>query len=200
MNRALFLDRDGTVIEDPGYLRDPAQVRLLPGAVEALAALAVEGWKLIIISNQSGVGRGWIAPEEMDAVHDRFLQLMRLHGVPITASYFCTHTPEACCSCRKPSAFFVEQAAREHDIDLKVSWMAGDREGDIRCGQSAGCSTIWLRNDVFPLAPDLPDFIADDWEAIRRRLSSTMPPRAPGVTSGSAEAQPKRHLPHDRHQ
>ena len=171
LNVALFLDRDGTIIEDRGYMRDPADVHLLPGAAQALAALGSEGWKLFVVSNQSGVGRELISPEEMAAVQARFLSVMASNGVTIAASYFCTHVPDARCECRKPSGFFLNIAAKEYAIDLKRSWMVGDRESDILCGKNAGCSTIWLRNEVFPVAGDLPDFIASDWSDIRQRLS-----------------------------
>jgi D-glycero-D-manno-heptose 1,7-bisphosphate phosphatase len=170
MNRALFLDRDGTIIEDPGYLKDPDLVRILPGAAAALSALSATGWKLIVVSNQSGVGRGIVPPVQMEAVQERFLQLMQSHAVPIAGSYFCIHAPADRCACRKPSAFLVEQAAREHALDLRSSWLIGDRESDILTGKNAGCSTIWLRNGTFPVAPGLPDFIANDWSEIYRRL------------------------------
>ena len=172
MNPALFLDRDGTVIEERGYLSDPAGVRLLPGAAEALAALASEGWKLIMVSNQSGVGRGLITPQQMEAVQKRFLELMESKGVPIEGSYVCTHTPDDRCECRKPSPFLLRQAAAEHGVDLSASWMIGDREGDILCGRNAGCSTIWLRNDLFSVDAGLPTAIAADWNEIYRRLRS----------------------------
>jgi histidinol-phosphate phosphatase family protein len=174
VNRALFLDRDGTVIEECGYLKDPGLVRMIPGAAAALNALASDGWKLIVVSNQSGVGRGLMEVTEMDAVHRRFLELARDLGVPIAASYLCTHRPEDQCECRKPSPFMLLQAAKEHRIDLSASWMAGDREGDILCGRNAGCSTIWLRNEMFPVADDFPTFVADGWEAIYRKLRRTV--------------------------
>lgn len=173
MSRALFLDRDGTIIEDPGYLKNPDLVRLLPGAAAALAALAAENWKLIVVSNQSGVGRGMISPAEMQAVQTRFLGVMQANSVPITASCFCLHAPEDRCECRKPSSFLIETAAREHGLDLTSSWMIGDRESDILTGRNAGCSTIWLRNTEFTVAPDLPDFIAADWAEIYRKVSAS---------------------------
>lgn len=175
MNRGLFLDRDGTIIEDVGYLSDPGQIRFLPGAPEALAALTAEGWKLFLVSNQSGVGRGMIATHEMDAVQARFLAMLGERGVRITESYLCVHAPDAGCACRKPSTLFLEQAAREHGLDLARSWMIGDREGDILCGRNAGCATIWLRNEMFEVAADLPSYIEPDWDAIYRRLSGGPP-------------------------
>lgn len=175
MNRAVFLDRDGTVIEERGYLSDPAGVQLLPGAAEALGALAENGWKLIVVSNQSGVGRGLIPPGRMAEVHQRFLAMLHQGGVPVTATYICPHVPEDQCECRKPSPFLLHRAAREHALDLSASWMIGDREGDILCGHNAGCSTIWLRNELFPVAEDLPTLVANNWREIAAYL--TPPPR-----------------------
>jgi len=172
LKRALFLDRDGTVIAERGYLKDPAQIEILPGAVDALRKLAREGWKLIVISNQSGVGRGLITLEEMNAVQAKFLRLMKSNGIEITASYLCTHTPEDNCECRKPATLSVEKAVREHAISAQQSWMVGDREGDILCGRNAGCSTMWLRNREFPVAPELPDHIAANWNEIYERISA----------------------------
>jgi D-glycero-D-manno-heptose 1,7-bisphosphate phosphatase len=171
VTRGLFLDRDGTVIEECGYLADPALVRVLPGAAAALAALASEGWKLIVVSNQSGVGRGLITPGQMEAVQRRFLDLMKSQGVPIADSYICPHVPEDRCNCRKPSPSLLRRAAVEHGLDLAASYMIGDREGDILCGRNAACSTIWLRNAMFPVPPDLPTFIANDWTEIRTLLN-----------------------------
>ena len=144
---------------------------MIPGAAAVLSALASDGWKLIVISNQSGVGRGIISPQQMEAVQERFLTLMKLHGIPITDCYLCIHAPEEGCECRKPSDFFPQRAAREHALDLRASWMVGDRKSDILCGINAGCQTIWLRNEMFPVEESLPGFVADDWDAIYRRLT-----------------------------
>src|SRR4051812_47256811 len=101
--RAIFLDRDGTLIEDPGYLREPELVRLLPGAASALQRLRGHGWKLVLISNQSGVGRGLIAPAELRAVHARLCALLAEADVQLDGSYYCEHAPEERCTCRKPA-------------------------------------------------------------------------------------------------
>jgi D-glycero-D-manno-heptose 1,7-bisphosphate phosphatase len=168
VNRGLFLDRDGTVIEECGYLKDPALVRFLPGAADALAALASDGWKIVIVSNQSGVGRGLITPAQMDAVQRRFFELMQSRGIRIADAYVCTHTPADHCQCRKPAPYFIERAAVEHSLDLSASWMIGDREADILAGRNAGCRTIWLRNEIFTVQPDLPTLIADSWTDVLR--------------------------------
>jgi D-glycero-D-manno-heptose 1,7-bisphosphate phosphatase len=167
VKRALLLDRDGTVIEDRGYMHEPDLVELRPGAAEALRAFADEGWALVIVSNQSGVGRGLITAAEMDVVQTRFLEVMRGAGVTIAGSYFCPHRPDENCPCRKPSVFLVEQAARDHGLDLAESWMIGDRRSDILCGKNAGCRTIWLANPLFPVDEGLADFVAKDWGAAR---------------------------------
>lgn len=172
MNKAIFLDRDGTIIEDAGYLADPAGVRLLPGVATVLPRLAEQGWKLIVISNQSGVGRGLITPAQMDAVQRRFLEVMHAQGIPISASYICVHAPEENCQCRKPQPYLLRLAASDHALDLGASWMIGDREADILCGSNAGCSTIWLRNELFQVPEDLPTFAAGSWDEIYRRLSA----------------------------
>ena len=176
MKRALFLDRDGTIIEDRGYMRDPALVELLPGAADALRAIAHEGWELVVVSNQSGVGRGLITLAEMEAVQARFLETMRGAGVEIAASYVCVHRPDENCHCRKPSAFHVELAARDLGLDLKTSWMIGDRRSDILCGKNAGCKTIWLNNPLFPVVEVLADFVAQDWGQARRILAERARP------------------------
>lgn len=168
MHRAVFLDRDGTIIEDAGYLRDPRAIMPVAGAFETLRKFCEAGWLLIVITNQSGVGRGFISSEELLEVRRAFDAMMRRAGAHITATYSCLHAPEDDCECRKPLPALFFQAAAENKIDLSKSWMIGDRESDIRSGKSAGCSTIWLRNDVHPVDPELPDFIAQDWNEIEQ--------------------------------
>jgi D-glycero-D-manno-heptose 1,7-bisphosphate phosphatase len=107
----------------------------------------------------------------MEAVQRRFLDLMQFHDIPIAGSYFCTHTPDDRCECRKPAPFLLERAAADHSIDLSASYMVGDREGDILSGRSAGCSTIWLRNEIFPVVEGLGTFVANDWNEIYRKLA-----------------------------
>ena len=152
-------------------MRDPAVVELLPGAADVLRELQSDGWALVVISNQSGVGRGLMTVGEMEAVHERFLELLRAADVEITASYFCPHRPDEHCQCRKPSPFQVQSAASEHSLELAKSWMMGDRKSDIECGRNAGCRTIWLSNPLFPVVDGLADFVARDWGEVRRILT-----------------------------
>jgi histidinol-phosphate phosphatase family protein len=171
LKRAVFLDRDGTIIRDRGYLKDPDAIELIPGAVETLKALCREGWKLIIISNQSGVGRGLMTVEEMNSVQAKFIRILRGHGIEITASYLCTHSPDDECECRKPAIGALEKASREHAVDISQSWIVGDRESDIRCGRNAECSTIWFRTAEFEVASELPDHVADSWAEVYEKIS-----------------------------
>jgi len=171
VNRAIFLDRDGTVIRDSGYIRNPDLVEPLEGARDALRRLSTEGWLVIVVSNQSGVGRGMMSADEMAAVQKRFAETMREFGAPIQASYFCIHAPEENCECRKPSPSMLFRAAEENDIDLRRSWMIGDRESDILSGKSAGCSTIWLENETHTVPRDLPNFVARSWREIAEIIS-----------------------------
>jgi len=141
---AVFLDRDGTLIEDTGYPRDPATVRLLRGAAEALRVLEAHSLLLVVISNQSGIGRGIIAPAQAGAVADRFVECLAEHGARVHASYYCPHTPDEQCPCRKPAPGMLLRAAAEWGIALERSFMVGDKPSDVEAGQRVGCRSIHL--------------------------------------------------------
>jgi histidinol-phosphate phosphatase family protein len=142
MSRALFMDRDGTVMVDVGYPRGPDDVELLPDAPDTLARLRQLGLKLVVVSNQSGVGRGLVTADEAASVHRSFVEALRAHGVELDAAYYCPHAPDDGCSCRKPSPELLERAARELDIDLRESFMVGDKDSDVEAGRRAGCRAI----------------------------------------------------------
>jgi len=137
---AVFLDRDGTLVRDPGYLHDPALVELLPGVLPGLAALARAGWPLVIVSNQSGIARGLYGPEAFAAVVARIGELVAPVGARFAGAYFCPHHPDITgpCDCRKPGVRLFEQAAREHGIALADSWMVGDRLSDAEPALALG--------------------------------------------------------------
>ena len=159
---AVFLDRDGTLIEDVGYPRDPETVRLVDGAPEALAALRRAGFALVVVSNQSGIGRGFVTREEAKAVHERFLRELRARGVELDDVRYCPHTPEDACTCRKPATGLLLDAARELGLDLARSFMVGDKPDDVEAGRAAGCRTVLLGADG-----------AADWdEAVARLLGA----------------------------
>ena len=140
--RAVFLDRDGTLMEEVNYCNDPKTVRVFPGTLEALQSLREAGWITIVVTNQSGLSKGKITPEQYAAVNAEFLR--QLPG-GIDAVYFCADHPDSPTPRRKPGSGMLEEAARNHGIDLTRSWMIGDKEIDVECGRRAGCRTILVR-------------------------------------------------------
>jgi D-glycero-D-manno-heptose 1,7-bisphosphate phosphatase len=147
---AVFLDRDGTLNEDPGYLGDPSKVKLFPGTGKALSILKNRlNFKLIVISNQSGIARGFISEKDVEAVNVRVNELLESDNVSIDAFYYCPHHPDFSnveeVDCRKPSPLLVYQASRELDIELKGSFFIGDTPADILCGINAGLKTVLVK-------------------------------------------------------
>jgi D-glycero-D-manno-heptose 1,7-bisphosphate phosphatase len=155
---AVFLDRDGTLIEDPGYLHDPEKIVVLPGVQDALLRLRAAGYLLIVITNQSGIGRGYYREEDFAAV---MAALDAEFGSPFTAVYRCPHRPDEHCGCRKPETGMLDRAAADHGIDLARSFMVGDRSSDVLAGKNAGCRSILVGDidapDEFPRVPGLPE-------------------------------------------
>jgi D-glycero-D-manno-heptose 1,7-bisphosphate phosphatase len=131
--RAVFLDRDGTLVEDPGYLHDPAAVRLLPGVAPGLADLDAAGLALVLVSNQSGIARGFFAPEAFAAVNRRLEELLGAGGPRFAGVYHCPHHPDfgSPCECRKPGVRLFRQAAADLGLDLAHSWFVGNRARDV---------------------------------------------------------------------
>ena len=144
MHKAVFLDRDGTVVVDRAYLDNVEGIELLPGVGEALARLAAKGFLLVLISNQSGVGRGYYSREMVDAQHVRLSELLANFSVAFDSIEICPHAPWDNCSCRKPKPGLLKQAASNLQIDLRRSFMVGDKESDVMAGKQAGCQTIFL--------------------------------------------------------
>jgi D,D-heptose 1,7-bisphosphate phosphatase len=151
--RAVFLDKDGTLIEDVPYNVDPARIRLLPGASEGLRRLHEAGYRLIVVSNQSGVARGYFREQALAGVERRLAELLAGERVILSGFYYCPHHPQGrvsgynvACTCRKPAPGLLLQAAHEHDIDLEHSWLIGDILDDIEAGRRAGCRTILIDN------------------------------------------------------
>lgn len=135
--RAVFLDRDGTLNEDPGYLADPDQLRLLPGVGPALARLKAAGYVLVVVSNQSGIARGLIQPGDLPRIHERMEDLLRPFGASIDGYELCFHHPDEDCGCRKPKTKLLLDGAHRFNIDLARSFMVGDKRSDVRAGRNA---------------------------------------------------------------
>lgn len=157
---AVFLDRDNTINFDPGYLSDPALVRLLANAAEALRLLQSSGLPLILVSNQAGVGRGYFGEDALQAVHSRLVELLAAEDVQLDAYYYCLHAPQDACECRKPMPGMLLQAAREHSIDLSASFMVGDKSSDVEAGRRAGCHTVLLHDS--PIENRYADIVCTD--------------------------------------
>ncbi len=140
--RAVFFDRDGTLMEEVEYCRDPARVRVFSGAAEGLAQLRAAGWLNVIITNQSGIGRGYFSVAEYEVVQ---AEVERQLGGTVDATYFCADHPDVPSPRRKPETGMVEEAVRDLGIDPARSWFVGDKAIDIACGRAAGCRTILVR-------------------------------------------------------
>jgi histidinol-phosphate phosphatase family protein len=140
---AVFVDRDGTIMHDADYCSDPTQVQMFPGAADALRRLRRAGYKIIIITNQSGIGRGFFTLEQYRAVEAEVLR--QLGDGLVDATYFCPDVPGKPSQCRKPEPGMVLQAAREHDVDLSRSLLIGDKEIDVECAHNAGIRAIRVR-------------------------------------------------------
>jgi D-glycero-D-manno-heptose 1,7-bisphosphate phosphatase len=139
---AVFLDRDGTIIDDIGYLDDPRGISFYPGVPEALKSLQDRGYLLVVITNQSGIGRGFFDEETALAVNLAMLKILNEKGVALAAIYYCPHHPGDNCRCRKPELLMVQRAQRDLDIDPSRSWVVGDIDKDVRTGLKAGVRPI----------------------------------------------------------
>ena len=169
---AVFLDRDGTINEEVGYLDRLDKLRLLPGAAAAVRMINERGWKAVVITNQSGIARGFFDEAFVGKVHAEMARLLRKEGAAIDGFYFCPHHPtegigryRRTCSCRKPAPGLLVQAAAELAIDLTRSFMIGDMPKDVEAGQRAGAKGILVRTgygNTVELGSLAPDYIATD--------------------------------------
>lgn len=153
---AVFVDRDGTIMKDADYCSDPKQVQLFPGIPESFRRLKSNGFKLIIITNQSGIGRRFFTIEQYRAVEAEVLR--QLGNGLVDATYFCPDVPGQPSGCRKPAPGMILRATREHQIDLSRSFFIGDKEIDAECGRNAGVRTIRVQTG---LQSDMTGSVAD---------------------------------------
>ncbi len=157
-DKAVFLDRDDTLIEDTGYINDPDQVKLLPGICEALTQLKSMGYKLVVVSNQSGIARGILTEKTLARIHDRLKELLAEKGALLDKIYYCPYLADGAVekyrkesNDRKPNPGMLLTTAKEMNIELESSWMVGDEPRDIEAGLRAGCKTILVDNPRHPL-------------------------------------------------
>jgi D-glycero-D-manno-heptose 1,7-bisphosphate phosphatase len=189
---AVFLDKDGTIIDDVPYNVDPALMTLAPGAAEGLPLLHRLGYHLVVVSNQSGIARGRFPESALAAVEDRLRSMLAELGVPLAAFLYCPHHPRGSvplfaidCDCRKPSPGMLVRAARELGIDPARSWMVGDILNDVEAGRRAGCRTILIDNGnetEWILSPDRePHYRAADLAEAARIIAAEAHAGAPAA-------------------
>ena len=150
-NRAIFLDRDGTLNEEDGYISSPERFRLYSFAAEAVRLINQSGWKAIVLTNQSGVARGYFTETTLIEIHERMEESLRLQGARIDAIYYCAHHPDygsppyrLDCDCRKPKPGLAERAARDFNLDLNRCYAIGDRFRDIESGHAVGARGVMV--------------------------------------------------------
>ncbi|HEX7464700.1 MAG TPA: HAD family hydrolase [Actinomycetota bacterium] len=143
--RYVLLDRDGTINVHKDYILDPADLELVPGSIEALRELEALGLGLLVVTNQSPVGRGWISEEQLEAIHNRLRSLLREGGVELDGLYVCPHRPEDGCDCRKPEPGLALRASEAHGFDPTETFVVGDHRRDVEMGRRIGARTILLR-------------------------------------------------------
>ena len=164
MRRYALLDRDGTIIVEKHYLKSVDELELLPHAIEGLRALAAQGYGLIVVSNQSGIGRGLVTVEQVEAIHAELKCRLRAGGVEIAAFYYCPHPPQDGCECRKPKTGMASQAIADFGFEPEKSLVIGDKASDIEFGRAIGARTVLVRTGYGRQheATARPDVITDD--------------------------------------
>jgi D-glycero-D-manno-heptose 1,7-bisphosphate phosphatase len=198
-DKAIFLDRDDTIIEDPGYINCAEQVKLVPAAAQALVELRKLGFKLIVVSNQSGIARGIIQEQAIGEIHDKLKQLLAEHNAYLDRIYYCPYHPDGAVQkfrkesdWRKPKPGMLLAASKEMKISLADSWMIGNGYSDIGAGKAAGCRTILIKSNVKPpeKKPGDPD---PDFEVINMREAVNVVKRE--MTRKPAPPQPIQQKP-----
>jgi D-glycero-D-manno-heptose 1,7-bisphosphate phosphatase len=180
-HRAVFLDRDGTICEEVGYLDSIERMRLIPRAGEAVRRINARGFKTIVVTNQSGVARGYFTEDCLQTLHEELVRQLKAEGAHLDGIYYCPHHPEGdaspyrtICDCRKPAPGLLLKAADELDVDLQASYMIGDHYSDVECAHRVGAKGVllltghgqaaWAQRDQWRVAPD---WIAEDlWAAV----------------------------------
>jgi histidinol-phosphate phosphatase family protein len=204
--KAIFLDRDGTLVENVPYNVDPARVRLQPGAARALQRLAVTGYALVLVSNQSGIARGLFTLDDLARVDHHLRRMLLAHGLVLAGAYYCPHHPAGvvtgyavACDCRKPRPGLLLRAADDLGLSLQRSWMIGDILDDVEAGARAGARTVLLdlggETEWRPGPFRQPDRRADSWKAAADWILRQ--PRRPARALADAEVSHDERLQRD---
>lgn len=192
---AVFLDRDGTIAHEVGYVNHPDRFRLYAFAPRAVRILREAGWRVFVVTNQSGIARGYFTEEILAEVHRRLEEGLARAGTAVDAIYFCPHLPsgEESCSCRKPRPGMLHRAAEEFGVDLGRSWVVGDMISDVEMGRVVGACTVLLKtgyglgqiayqSDRWRVRPD---FVCENLLDAARLIASPEPGRGPRDGDGS---------------
>ena len=176
--RFVLLDRDGTVIVERHYLSDPEQIELIPGATDALRRLSARGLGLVLVTNQSGIGRGFFDEARLAEIHQRLTALLRAEGVRLDGIYVCPHHPDQACACRKPRTELALRAAAELGFDAAACFVVGDTASDVQLGRALGATTLLVRtgHGAAALANGAPgaDYVVADLAAAADRIEALL--------------------------
>jgi D-glycero-D-manno-heptose 1,7-bisphosphate phosphatase len=143
-NRAIFLDREGVINKDTGFVYKIEDFKFLPNVFDSLRKFQAIGFKLFIVTNQSGIARGHYSIEDFNKLNKHMMEVFEKEDIKIEKVYFCPHHPKDNCECRKPSTFFIKQAENNYNLDLNSSWVIGDKLSDIEMGERGGCKTLLI--------------------------------------------------------
>ncbi|MCO6511418.1 MAG: HAD family hydrolase [Aridibacter famidurans] len=172
--KAIFLDRDGTLIEEVDFLSTVEETKLFPFTTEALLLLKEAGFELVVVTNQSGIGRGFFDAKAVNAIHEKIRLALKAAGIEFASFHFCPHLPDAGCECRKPNTGMIRQAMEVNSYDMGLSWTIGDKELDLGLGINAGTRTVLVRTGYGSTTEKSlelqPDFVADDLLNAARRI------------------------------
>jgi len=161
INKAVFIDRDGTIAKDVPYCSRPEDFELLPNVAEGIKLLNKHGFKVVVVTNQSGISRGYFTKETLAKIHDKMRRELARFGARLDAIYYCPHHPDDNCECRKPKPRMLFQAASDLNIDLGQSYVIGDNNMDIEMGRNAGCKTLIIKPSMGRSSVGKLDVLAD---------------------------------------
>ena len=169
MNNAVFIDRDGTINVNVGYLDNPERFKMYPGVTEGIKLLKKNGFKIIVVTNQSGIGRGYFSIKTLEKINQKMKNELSGKGANVDAIYYCPHHPEDNCNCRKPRTGLLEAAIKEFNLDISLSYIIGDRMLDMEAGHKIGCKTVLVPEDRDKIEKEMeesniqPDHICDNF-------------------------------------
>lgn len=170
-NRAVFIDRDGTINRNVEYLSDANKFRMYPGVARGIALLNAKGFKIIVVTNQSGIARGFFSVDDLQKIHWRMTAELAEQGATIDAIYFCPHHPDEGCDCRKPRTALFDKAIKDFEIHPASSFVIGDRMLDVEAGRKVGCKTVLVPEDKERVRREMeastvaPDFVGEDFSS-----------------------------------